>query len=117
MATGGRTFAYGQCTAFADQDEMADLLSRHGLAVSKGHYNICATDCELFRFEDWSPPGDWTLDGTAATPEVLFRDARLVSGVLSAAGIRHWLGVFDDVQNQLDYLHLDWPDSDAPERT
>ena len=111
--TTGRTFAYGQCAGCPEQDEMADLLVRHGLAVSKGRYNIRATDCEHFLFEDWSPAGEWMLDGTAAHPDVLAKDAHLVSKVLSAAGVRHWLGIFDAVQNQLHYLHLDWPDSDS----
>jgi hypothetical protein len=108
-----RTFAYGACTGCPEQDEMAELLLRHGLAVSKGRYNINATDCEHFLFEDWSPDGEWTLDGTAASRAVLVRDAHLVSKVLTAARVRHWLGIFDAVQNQMDYLHFDWPASDS----
>ena len=108
-----RTFAYGQCVECPDQNEMAALLAMHGLKVSKGRYNIRATDCELFLFEDWQPAGAWTLDGTASRPGVLARDATLVSRALTAAGVRHWLGIFDADQNQLNYLHHGWPDSDS----
>lgn len=93
---------------------MADLLSRHGLAVSKGAFSIRATDCEVFTFEDWTPDGEWTLEGTAALPEVLAKDACLVSRALTDAGIRHWLGIFDGEQNQVDYLHFAWPDDAVP---
>jgi hypothetical protein len=108
--TSERMFAYGACSGWPEQDEMADLLVRHGLAVTKGAFTIKATDCELFTFEDWTPEGEWTLEGTAARPEVLARDARLVSATLTKAAIRHWLGIFDGVQTQVDYLHFDWPD-------
>ncbi|GAA0761221.1 hypothetical protein LRH25_27300 [Ideonella azotifigens] len=107
-----RTFAYGVCVGCPEQKEMSDLLARHGLGVSKGAYKIIVSDCECFSFEDWRPEGEWTLDGTAARPEVLNADARQVSGALMKAQIRHWLGIYDGDQNQMDYLHFDWPDQD-----
>jgi hypothetical protein len=109
-----RMFAHGECSNCPEQEEMAEILARHGLAVSLGQYSIYASDCEVFRFENWMPPGNWTLDGTAARPEVLWRDARLVSKALTDAGIRHWLGIYDDVQNEMGYLHFEWPDEDLP---
>lgn len=57
---------------------MAALLATQGFKASKGRYNIQATDCELFLFEDWQTAGTWTLDGAASRPDVLARDATLL---------------------------------------
>jgi hypothetical protein len=109
----GRLFAYGTCTDCPEQAEMAQLLSTHGLRVSKGRYNIRASDCECFTFEAEGFERQWSLEGTAATSEVLMYDARRVSAALTLAGVRHYIEIRDAVQAPLEYLHHNWPDDDS----
>jgi hypothetical protein len=109
----GRIFAYGTCTDCPEQAEMAELLATHGLRVSTGRYNIRAIDCECFTFEneDFKFNRQWSLEGTAATSEVLMNDARRVSAVLTLAGVRHYIEICDAVRTSLEYLHHNWPRS------
>ena len=109
----GRAFAYGTCTDCPEQAEMAELLATHGLHVSSGRYNIRALDCESFTFENEGFEGQWSLEGTAATSEVLMCDARQVSAALTLAGVRHYIEICDAVQTPREYLHHNWPDDDS----
>jgi len=91
---------------------MAELLATHGLHVSCGRYNIRALDCESFTFENEGFEGQWSLEGKAATSEVLMCDARQVSAALPLAGVRHYIELCDAVQTPLAYHH-NWLDDDS----
>jgi len=82
----------------------------HGASIG------CRSKAELAKQladQDWQTEDEASIEGTAASAEVLHRDVNLVSNALTAAGIRHWLEISDGQQNSIRYIHNGWPDSEV----
>ncbi len=96
----------GELSPWLGKLELARLLEDAGLVVTVGEYSIRVRNNSHFVFQNYGGDlGDPTIDASADTIESLTSDARTVSDVLSRAGIRHRLEVYDSNNELLDYLH------------
>ncbi len=92
---------------------MASLLRAAGLTVDVGRYSIRIRDCAHFAFQEYGGPHGPTIEADAPSVEALLHDARLVSGALARAGVRHRFEVYDMEAVLRAYVHHDWPPSDG----
>lgn len=100
----------GQIAVWPDKERMVEILQAAGLHVRVGQYSIRVNDCSSFVFQEYGGDlGDPVIDASAESVQAMRRDAKLVSDVLTLAGIRHRFELYDATERLVDYLHYDWP--------
>jgi hypothetical protein len=100
----------GELTNWPAKDLMAKILRDAGLCIEVGRYSIRVQNCPHFVFQEYGQDlGDPTVDADAETVEGLTKDARLVSGALADAGIKHRFEIYDERGEMAGYLHYEWP--------
>jgi hypothetical protein len=90
---------------------MASILREAGLQIQVGRYSIRVEDCSHFTFQEYRGDlGDPVVDADADTIDEMIRDAKLISGALSNAGIKHRFEVYRHAADEMvAYFHCDWP--------
>lgn len=101
----------GGLAPWPSKDDLAEILRAAGLNVCVGRYSIRVRDCYAFSFEQYGGDlGDPIISADAETQERMTKDAQLVSGALSAAGVRHRFEIYvGNADDFVEYLHHDWP--------
>ena len=109
--SGDRYFFHGECRglaslkvlsiALASQDVITDV-HRHSLRL-KGF------ECASIEF-DRGEESEAAIEGTAKLLHVAQREAKRLSEAFSSLNIQHWLEVADATQNQIEYIHNQWPE-------
>ena len=89
--------------------ETASLLRAAGLTVTVGRHSVRIRDCAHFAFQEYGGPNGPTIEAEAPSVEALVHDARLVSGALARASLRHRFEVYDMEGVLQSYVHHDWP--------
>ncbi len=114
MSKDTRHFAFGECTGCVSQQSFAKSLVELGLHIQDRNYSIGVSEFECLTFEfDQASEDDATIDGTAATAEILKANAYRLHEVLTRGGIKHWIEITDSIQNQIEQLSHQWPEEAA----
>jgi hypothetical protein len=106
------TSAYlaGELEPWPTKDRMVALLRDAGLDFKEGRYSIRVEDCSHFIFEEYGGDlGDPQIDADADSLEQMMRDGKLISDILTHAGIKHRSEIYDDQNEMASYLHHEWP--------
>ena len=87
----------GDLTDWPSKDKLASILQNAGLRLNVGRYAIRVENCSHFVFRELEGDiGGPCITADADTVEEILRDAKLVSGALAQAGIRHSFEIYDE---------------------
>lgn len=104
---------YGQLRNWPTKEVMAELLKRAGFQVYVGRYKIRIEDFDYFIIQQYGEDlGDPQFDTEADSADEMVQIAMQVSEVFREAGLTHRFEIYDEHDNQVVYLHYQWPEAE-----